>query len=154
MLKVGDKVPEFEGEATSGERITNETIRGKWTVLFFYPKAFTPGCTREVCSIRDGFDGLSKLGVFIFGVSRDKLETQRRFKEKYSLPYELIADPQSKIISAFGVKRPTGSAERKTFIISPEGKIAFVFDKVKVDEHHKELTETLRKLMGSSGGTY
>jgi len=149
MLKVGDKVPDFEGESTSGEKITPEKIKGKWAVLFFYPKAFTPGCTREVCSIRDGFAELSKLGVVVFGISKDKIETQKKFKEEYSLPYELIADPQSNIISAFGVKRPTGSAERKTFIISPDGKIAHIFDKVDVERHHEEILEVIRKLMKS-----
>jgi peroxiredoxin Q/BCP len=132
MIKVGDKLPDFEGVLTSGEKLNSKNLLGKWVVLFFFPKAFTPGCTNEVCSINNNIENLKKLGVEIFGISKDNLSTQRRFKEKYNLKYELIADESGDIIRSFGISKKTGSAERKTFIINPDGKIAHIFEKVDV----------------------
>ena len=146
-LSVGDLAPQFEGLATDAKTISNETIKGKWTVLFFYPKAFTPGCTNEVCSIRDNYSNLKKYDINIYGISRDDIETQRKFKEKYKLPYELISDKDGKIIKAFNVEGPFGMAQRKTFIINPEGKIAYIFDKVNPKNHAKEVEEVLKKLI-------
>jgi peroxiredoxin Q/BCP len=144
MIKVGDKLPDFEGVLTSGEKLNSKNLLGKWVVLFFFPKAFTPGCTNEVCSINNNIENLKKLGVEIFGISKDKLSTQRRFKEKYNLKYELIADESGDIIRSFGISKKTGSAERKTFIINPDGKIAHIFEKVDVKNHGKEIEDVLR----------
>jgi peroxiredoxin Q/BCP len=146
MIKVGDKLPDFEGVLTSGEKLNSKNLLGKWVVLFFFPKAFTPGCTNEVCSINNNIENLKKLGVEIFGISKDKLSTQRRFKEKYNLKYELIADESGDIIRSFGISKKTGSAERKTFIINPDGKIAHIFEKVDVKNHGKEIEDVLRSL--------
>jgi peroxiredoxin Q/BCP len=146
MLKVGDKLPEFEGVLTSGKNLSSKDLLGKWVVLFFFPKAFTPGCTNEVCSVNDNIENLKKLGVEVFGISKDKLSTQRRFKEKYDLKYELIADESGDIIKKFGISRKTGSAERKTFIIDPEGKVAYIFEKVDVKNHGKEIEQVLLSL--------
>ena len=147
MLKVGDSIPSFRAKLTDGREITDKDIKGKWVVLFFFPKAFTPGCTKEVCSIRDGIEKIKSLGAEVYGVSKDKLETQRKFKEKYNLNYELISDEKGEMIKAFGVSGLFGIAKRKTFIISPEGKIAYVFDKVKVSEHDVEVAQVLEKLV-------
>ncbi|MCS7245199.1 MAG: peroxiredoxin [candidate division WOR-3 bacterium] len=147
MLTIGDMVPNFEGKATDGSIVTNETIKGKWTVLFFYPKAFTPGCTDEVCNIRDNYSNLKKYDINIYGVSKDDLKTQKEFKEKYKLQYELIADEEGKIIKAFKVSGFGGFAKRKTFIINPEGKIVHVFDKVNTSKHGLEVEEVLKKLI-------
>jgi peroxiredoxin Q/BCP len=146
MLKVGDKLPEFEGVLTSGKNLSSKDLLGKWVVLFFFPKAFTPGCTNEVCSVNDNIENLKKLGVEVFGISKDKLSTQKRFKEKYDLKYELIADESGDIIKKFGISRKTGSAERKTFIIDPEGKVAYIFEKVDVKNHGKEIEQVLLSL--------
>jgi len=146
MLKVGDKLPEFEGVLTSGKNFSSKDLLGKWVVLFFFPKAFTPGCTNEVCSVNDNIENLKKLGVEVFGISKDKLSTQKRFKEKYDLKYELIADESGDIIKKFGISRKTGSAERKTFIIDPEGKVAYIFEKVDVKNHGKEIEQVLLSL--------
>jgi peroxiredoxin Q/BCP len=143
MIKVGDKLPDFEGVLTSGEKLNSKNLLGKWVVIFFFPKAFTPGCTNEVCSINNNIENLKKLGVEIFGISKDKLSTQRRFKEKYNLKYELIADESGDIIRSFGISKKTGSAERKTFIINPDGKIAHIFEKVDVKNHGKEIEDVL-----------
>jgi peroxiredoxin Q/BCP len=146
MLKVGDKLPEFEGVLTSGKNLSSKDLLGKWVVLFFFPKAFTPGCTNEVCSVNDNIENLKKLEVEVFGISKDKLSTQKRFKEKYDLKYELIADESGDIIKKFGISRKTGSAERKTFIIDPEGKVAYIFEKVDVKNHGKEIEQVLLSL--------
>jgi peroxiredoxin Q/BCP len=146
MLKVGDKLPEFEGILTSGKNLSSKDLLGKWVVLFFFPKAFTPGCTNEVCSVNDNIENLKKLGVEIFGISKDKLSTQKGFKGKYNLKYELIADESGDIIKKFGISRETGSAERKTFIIDPEGKVAYIFEKVDVKNHGKEIEQVLHSL--------
>jgi peroxiredoxin Q/BCP len=146
MLKVGDKLPEFEGVLTSGKNLSSKDLLGKWVVLFFFPKAFTPGCTNEVCSVNDNIENLKKLGVEVFGISKDKLSTQKRFKEKYDLKYELIADESGDIIKKFGISRKTGSAERKTFIIDPEGKVAYIFEEVDVKNHGKEIEQVLLSL--------
>ncbi|MEO0150963.1 MAG: peroxiredoxin [candidate division WOR-3 bacterium] len=144
---IGTLVPIFEGIATNGEIITNETIKGKWTIIFFYPKAFTPGCTNEVCNLRDNYSNLLKYNVNIYGVSRDDIDTQKKFKEKYNLQYELIADPEGKIIKAFGVAGIGGNAQRKTFIINPEGKIVYIFEKVDTKNHAQQIEEVLKNLM-------
>jgi peroxiredoxin Q/BCP len=146
MLKEGDKLPEFEGVLTSGKNLSSKDLLGKWVVLFFFPKAFTPGCTNEVCSVNDNIENLKKVGVEVFGISKDKLSTQKRFKEKYDLKYELIADESGDIIKKFGISRKTGSAERKTFIIDPEGKVAYIFEKVDVKNHGKEIEQVLLSL--------
>ncbi len=146
MLKVGDRIPNFSGRCTSGKIITPADLKGKWTVLFFYPKAFTPGCTREICNIRDGYEFLSKYDINVFGVSKDDIETQRKFKEKYNFPYEMIADEKGEIIKAFGVSGLFGFAKRITFIINPEGEVAYVIDKVKVSNHHRQISEVLDKI--------
>ncbi len=144
---LGTLIPIFEGMATNGEKITNETIKGKWTVIFFYPKAFTPGCTNEVCNLRDNYSNLLKYDINIYGVSKDDLETLRKFKQKYNLQYELIADPESKIIKAFKVEGLGGYAKRKTFIINPEGKIVYIFEKVDTKNHAQQVEEILRSLI-------
>jgi len=153
MVKLGDKVPDFEGLLTSGEKLNSKNLLGKWTVLFFFPKAFTPGCTNEVCSINDNIENLKKLGVEIFGISKDKLSTQKKFKEKYNLKYELIADESGDIIRSFGISKKTGSAERKTFIINSEGKVVYIFEKVDVKNHGKEIEKALHLLLGSRSST-
>ncbi len=146
-LSVGEPAPEFEGIATDDKFVNNETIKGKWTVLFFYPKAFTPGCTKEVCNLRDNYSNLKKYNINIYGISRDDIETQKKFKEEHNLPYELISDKDGKIIKAFGVSGFGGLAQRKTFILSPDGKIAYIFNKVNPDKHASEVEEVLKKLI-------
>lgn len=148
-MKVGDQIPEFEGKATNDKIISSDSIKGKWTVIFFYPKAFTPGCTKEVCSIQNGLSEIKKrFNAEIIGISKDSLEKQKKFKGRYKLEYELIADEKGEIIKKFGVSGLFGTAKRKTFIISPDGKIAYIFDKVKTSEHDKEIIEVLERLTG------
>lgn len=147
MLKEGDKIPNFTARCTDGTVLNSEEFKGKWTILFFYPKAFTPGCTKEVCNLRDGFQILSKFDVNVYGISKDNLETQMKFKKRYGLPYELIADQDGKIIKSFGVSGLFGFAKRVTFIVDPEGKIAKIIDKVRVSEHYAQIVEFLEKIL-------
>ncbi len=147
MLKPGDRIPNFSSRGTDGRIITSDDLKGKWTVLFFYPKAFTPGCTKEICNIRDGYEFLSNYGVNVFGVSKDDIETQKKFKERYNFPYEMIADENGDVIKAFGVSGLLGFAKRVTFIINPDGVIAYVIDKVKVSEHHQQIIGVLDKIL-------
>ncbi len=151
MLKVGDKIPDFVGKCTDGNLVTSKSLRGSWTVLFFYPKAFTPGYTAEACNLRDGFGLISRYGVKVYGISKDDVETQRKFKEKYGLPYELIADEKGEIIRSFGISGLFGFAKRVTFIIDSDGEIAYVIDKVRISNHYSQIAEILGKILKKNG---
>jgi len=146
-LQVGDPAPNISAPSTSGKDVKFFELRGSWVVLYFYPKAFTPGCTAESCSLRDGYTEIRKLGATILGVSLDNLPTQIDFKAKYHLPFDLLSDSKKEVAKAFDSLGLAGlMAQRKTFIINPEGKIAFIFDKVNTGSHDQEVAETLKKL--------
>ena len=146
-LQIGDPVPDVSAPCTSGKDVKLSDLKGSWVVLFFYPKAFTPGCTAESCSLRDGYAEIEKLGAKILGVSLDNLPTQIDFKAKYHLPFELLSDSKKEVSKAFDSLGLAGMmAQRKTFILSPEGKIAYIFDKVNTGSHDKEVAEALKQL--------
>lgn len=146
-LQVGDPAPDISVPSTSGKDVKLSNLKGSWIVLYFYPKAFTPGCTAETCSLRDGYSEIQKLGATILGVSLDNLATQIDFKTKYHLPFDLLSDSKKEMAKAFGSLGLAGlMAQRKTFLIDPEGKIAFIFEKVNPRGHDKEVAETLKKL--------
>jgi thioredoxin-dependent peroxiredoxin len=150
-LQVGDPVPDISAPSTSGKKVKISELKGSWVILYFYPKAFTPGCTAEACSLRDGYAEIQKLGATILGVSLDNLPTQLDFKAKYHLPFDLLSDSKKEVTKAFDSLGLAGlMAQRKTFIINPEGKIAFIFDKVKTGGHDKEVAEALKKLQAKS----
>lgn len=143
----GNPAPAFEGPATDGTIVNLAALKGSWVVLYFYPKAFTPGCTTEACALRDGFDDLQKAGVRIYGVSLDTLEKQKKFKAEYRLPFELISDTNKTISRAHETLALMGLyANRKTFIINPEGKIAYVFEKVNPKTHDKDVLAAITRL--------
>ena len=146
-LQVGDPVPDVSAPSTSGKDVKLSDLKGSWVVLYFYPKAFTPGCTAESCSLRDGYGEIQKLGAKILGVSLDNLPTQVDFKTKYHLPFELLSDSKKEVAKAFDSLGLAGlMAQRKTFIIDPEGKIAWIFDKVNTGGHDEEVAEVLKSL--------
>ncbi|MDQ7040208.1 MAG: peroxiredoxin [Rhodothermus sp.] len=148
--KVGEPAPDFEAKATGGKTIRLSDLRGQWVVLYFYPKAFTPGCTTEACTLRDAYEKIRALGAVILGVSLDNLETQERFKAKYNLPFDLISDQDKKIARAYDVLGMGGLyAKRVTFLIDPEGRIAHIFEKVDPARHDREVYETLKQLQES-----
>lgn len=148
MLKKGDKAPEFEGIDQNGNPIESSDYKGKKYVVFFYPKASTPGCTAEACDVRDNEEALKAKGYEIIGVSADSVRRQKNFATKNDLNYPLIADEERKIIEAFGVwgrkkfmGREFDGIHRTTFIINEKGIIENLIEKVKTKEHAKQILE-------------
>jgi peroxiredoxin Q/BCP len=145
-LEVGRPAPDFEALSTGGGKAKLSDYAGKWLVLYFYPKSFTPGCTREACSLRDGFEGLEKLDAVVLGVSSDDLETQTKFKAEHKLPFELLADTDKNTAKAYGSAGVMGLFKRQTFIVDPEGKLARVIGSVDVNHHAQQVADALRTL--------
>ncbi len=149
-LEAGKKAPEFALLDEGGEKVKLSDYRGRRVVVFFYPKAMTSGCTREACDFRDEIDAFKKRKVAVVGISKDKPESQRKFKEKYSLPFPLLSDPDAEVQKAWGVwgeknmygKKVWGTI-RTTVIVGPDGKVEQVFPKVKVDGHVSSVLEAL-----------
>jgi peroxiredoxin Q/BCP len=126
-LKVGDKAPEVTGVTETGQKINLADVysRQTYTLVYFYPKADTPGCTAQGCSLRDGYEKLTDKGVAVVGVSHDDVAAQKAFKDKYHLPFTLIADTDEGVINAFGVPTyPGGMAKRSAYLIKG-GKIIY-----------------------------
>ncbi len=151
-LKVGDQVPDLAVPATGGGSVNLFESRGNWTVLFFYPKAFTPGCTSQACGIRDVYQELVDMGVTVYGASVDSLKTQDEFKAKHNLPYALLADSSKALSRAFDALNFIGINKRMTFIINPEGVIAAVIDSVSVGSHDDDVIRMIRELQSKAGG--
>ena len=147
MVNEGEEAPDFELQSHDGEVVKLSSYRGKWVVLYFFPKAFTSGCTRETQEFARLWDEFGKLGVVVFGISTDSVSTQKKFAEKYGVKFKLLSDSERRVSQAYGVLRPTGTAERVTFIISPEGKVAKVIRRVKPEEHPAKALEFLRQNM-------
>jgi peroxiredoxin Q/BCP len=146
MIKEGDAAPDFEARDAEGNTVKLSDLRGQKVVLYFYPKDDTPGCTKEACSFRDGFAEYERRGIKVLGVSTDDEKSHRKFAEKYSLPFTLLADTDHAVADAFGVYgekqfmgRTYMGVSRQTFLIDEEGRVRKVFDKVKVDEHADEV---------------
>ncbi|TDM00008.1 MAG: thioredoxin-dependent thiol peroxidase [Flavobacteriaceae bacterium] len=146
MLNLGDKVEEFEGFNQDGRKVKLSDYLDKNLILFFYPKASTPGCTLEACNLSEHFEDFQKKGYNVLGVSADSVERQKKFKEKFNLSYDLIADVDKKIIDQFGVfgeKQFMGKTHmgiyRTTFVISKQSVITQRIDKVKTKEHHSQI---------------
>jgi thioredoxin-dependent peroxiredoxin len=148
MLKVGDKVPDFKGVDQDGNAISYQDYAGEKLVVFFYPKASTPGCTAEACDLRDNENALKEQGYEIVGVSADSVKRQKNFADKNNLPFPLIADENHDVLNAFGVWGPKkfmgrefDGIHRTTFIIDEKGTITDVIEKVKTKEHAKQILE-------------
>ncbi|MDE1155836.1 MAG: thioredoxin-dependent thiol peroxidase [Acidobacteriaceae bacterium] len=152
MLKVGEVVEDFTLQDQDGNEVSLSQFRGKPVVLFFYPRANTPGCTIEACGFRDHFAKLQKEGVVVLGISRDTVRAQKKFQEKYDLPYPLLADADQAIVNRFGLVKPkmmygkqvTGVA-RTTYVIGPDGKLVHVFENVKPEGHAEEVLALLKQ---------
>lgn len=148
LLKPGDKAPELKGIDQDGKTMSLADYKGKKVIVYFYPKDNTPGCTDEACSLRDGYDELTKLGYDVVGVSADSAKSHQGFKSKHQLPFRLLADTDKSVIQAYGAwgeKKMYGKSYegilRSTFLISEDGLIEKVFDKVKTKEHAKQILE-------------
>jgi peroxiredoxin Q/BCP len=142
MLKEGDKAPDIRVQTDAGVEFRLSDLKGKRVVLYFYPRADTPGCTVEACEFRDGIKAFAKKGVAVVGVSPDKPAAQAKFKEKYDLPFTLLADEEKVAAEAYGVwkeknmygKKVMGIA-RTTFVIGPDGRIEKIYGNVKAQGH-------------------
>ncbi|WP_445457633.1 thioredoxin-dependent thiol peroxidase [Flavobacterium sp. HNIBRBA15423] len=145
-LKKGDKAPNFSGLDQEGKKHTLADYEGKKLVVFFYPKASTPGCTAEACDLRDNFERFKTNNYALLGVSADSAKAQTKFIEKYDLPFPLLADEDKSVIQAFGVWGPKkfmgkeyDGIHRTTFIIDEKGIIEEVIEKVKTKEHAAQI---------------
>ena len=146
MVKEGEAAPDFEARDAEGNTVKLSDLRGQKVALYFYPKDDTPGCTKEACSLRDGHTELTRRGIKVIGVSTDNEKSHRKFAEKYSLPFTLLADTDHKVADAYGVYgekkfmgRTYDGVHRKTFLIDEQGRVRKVFDKVNVEEHADEV---------------
>ncbi|SHI73683.1 peroxiredoxin Q/BCP [Arenibacter nanhaiticus] len=147
-LKVGDKVPSFSAIDQDNNTINLSDYKGKKLVVFFYPKASTPGCTAEACNLRDNYAELQGQGYELLGVSADSAKRQSNFRNKYEFPFPLLADEDRKVIEAFGVWGPKSfmgkkydGIHRMTFIINEEGVVERVIEKVKTKDHAAQILE-------------
>ncbi len=152
-LNINDKAPDFILPDQNGKEVSLKDFRGKYVVLYFYPRADTPGCTVEACEFRDSYRKIQNTGAVILGISPDPPKAQKKFEEKYSLPFTLLGDADKKVCSAFGViqeknmygKKVMGVA-RTTFIIGPDGTIRHIFQKVKAQGHAEEVLSYLKEV--------
>ena len=146
MLKIGDKVPAFSVVNHNGETVTHEQLVGKKTVLYFYPKDSTPGCTAEACNLRDNYERFLAEGYQVYGVSKDSQKSHLNFITKNELPFPLLSDPSTEMLQAFGAwgeKKMCGKTcigtLRKTFVINEEGVVANIIEKVDTKNHAEQI---------------
>lgn len=142
----GDMAPDFTAPTHDGKRLQLSALRGKPVVLYFYPEADTPGCTRESQGFRDTYAELQAKGIAVIGVSVDPVDKQCSFAEKYSLPFPLVADSDKKVTRAYEVLNPSGRAQRVTFLIDGAGKITEVLKGIDAVEH---VTRSRKALLGN-----
>jgi thioredoxin-dependent peroxiredoxin len=150
MVEEGKPAPDFELATDSGEKVKLSDFHGKPVVLYFYPKDDTPGCTTQACGIRDVYGEFQQRGAVVLGVSPDDEASHVKFKDKYSLPFTLLADPEHKVSEDYGVwveKNSYGQKrmgiERSTFLIDSEGNVAKVMRRVKPDTHADDVLAAL-----------
>ncbi|MCJ7467571.1 MAG: thioredoxin-dependent thiol peroxidase [Maribacter sp.] len=148
MLKVGDKVPEFVSKDEEGNTIRLSDYKGKKLIIFFYPRASTPGCTLEACNLRDNYEELRTQGFELLGVSADSSKKQYNFKKKYKFQFPLLADEDHTVINIFGVWGPKkfmgktfDGIHRKTFVLDGNQTIEKVIEKVNTTDHASQLLE-------------
>lgn len=149
-LTVGKKAPAFTLMNDQGKKVSLKDFKGKKVVLYFYPKDNTSGCTAEACSFRDNMARLTKTGAEVIGVSVDGVDSHRKFREKYNLPFQLLSDDSKKVVGLYDVWKKKSmygrkymGTERTTFIIDETGIITHIFQKVKVNGHVDEVLEVL-----------
>lgn len=147
MIDPGSAFPPFDLEAHDGESVRSDDLAGRAYLVFFYPKASTPGCTVEVCRLRDRWDDLRELGLELFGVSYDSPESNRRFAEKQRLPFRLLSDADRSLAKACGADRfllPV--PKRISYLVGADGTVLRAWDSVNPDSHADEVWESAREL--------
>jgi peroxiredoxin Q/BCP len=152
-LEEGDTAPAFEMPASGGRTVSSKALKGKPYVLYFYPKADTPGCTKEACAFQEALPQLGKIGIEVIGVSKDKMKPIEKFAEKYGLKFPLASDETTGVAEKYGVwgeksmyGRKYMGMERTTFLVDAKGKIAKVWPKVKVEGHAVEVMAAAKAL--------
>jgi peroxiredoxin Q/BCP len=148
-LKPGDDAPNFSLPDNQGRQVNLNDFKGKWVVLYFYPKDDTPGCTTEACHFRDDFKLLENLGAQVVGMSIDDSFSHKKFAEKYNLPFPLLSDASGEVASLYGALNNflvIKLAKRYTYLINPQGKIAKIYLSVDTSKHSQEIIEDLKKL--------
>lgn len=151
MIEEGKPAPDFELKSDSGESVKLSDLRGRQVVLYFYPKDDTPGCTKQACGIRDAYGEFEQAGAVVLGVSPDDARSHLKFKEKFDLPFSLLADEDHRVSEAYGVwgeKKYMGRAymgiARSTFVIGEDGNVKSVMPNVKPDSHAADVLAALR----------
>jgi len=153
MLKEGSLAPDFRLPDQQGKNHTLDQYKGKWVILYFYPKDMTPGCTVEACNFRDDYPNFQNLDAVVIGISKDSVRRHTKFAEKYQLPFILLSDESGDVCEQYGVwkkKSMYGKSfmgiQRSTYLINPQGIIAKIYAKVQVKVHADELLQDLKKL--------
>lgn len=153
MINEGDRSPEFSLQADDNSVVTRDSLKGKKAILFFYPKDDTSGCTKEACAFRDAFPEFGKIDATVLGVSPDDIDSHRKFKKKYALPYKLLVDENHRLADAFGVWKEKSlygrkymGIERTTVILDKNGTVARIFPRVKVPGHVEEVERAVREM--------
>lgn len=146
MLKIGDRMPDFEVQDQNGGTVSSKDLLGRKTIVYFYPKDNTSGCTAEACNLRDNYEALKAKGYNVVGVSKDSVASHKRFAEKYDLPFTLLSDPSTGMLQAFGAwgeKKMYGKTVlgtiRRTFIFDEEGILQEVIEKVDTKNHAAQI---------------
>ena len=143
-IEEGKPAPDFELTSGDGTPVRLSSFRGKPVVLYFYPKSDTAGCTKQACGIRDMWNDIRRRGAVVLAVSADSQAAQARFKAKYDLPFPVLADPERKVGTAYGVTRPDrNSFERSTFLVDPGGTVAKVMRRVDPEQHAAQVLAAL-----------
>ena len=156
-MQINDIVENFTLQNQDGESVSLSDFKGKPVVLFFYPRADTPGCTIESCGFRDAFEKFQKAGIVVLGISRDTVKDQKKFKDKYDLPYDLLADPDMELINRYDLIKPKNmygklvkGVKRTTYLIAPADaqghqRLIHTFEEVKPEGHAEEVLALLKK---------
>ncbi|MEQ1589859.1 MAG: peroxiredoxin [Gallionella sp.] len=151
LPEVGKPAPDFKLPDQNGKQHALKDFRGKWLVLYFYPKDDTPGCTKEACAFRDDLNLITELGAQVVGVSVDDSASHAEFAKKYNLPFPLLADKTTKTAASYGALMNLGFmkvARRYTFLIDPQGNLGKVYLTVETSRHSKEIIDDLKQLSG------
>lgn len=147
-LNIGDKIPDFQLTDQNGETFDINSVKGiKTLVIYFYPKNFTPGCTKEACSFRDHYEDFLKYGAQVIGISSDSKKSHRQFAEKHQLPFTLLSDPNGIVKRKFRVKNNLFGLipGRETFVVNKEGIVIFTFNSMSAQQHIKEALKVIKQ---------
>jgi peroxiredoxin Q/BCP len=146
MIKIGDKMPQFEVVDQDGKTVNSQDLLGKKTIIYFYPKDNTSGCTAEACNLRDNYEAMVAKGYNVIGVSKDSATSHKKFAEKYQLPFTLLADTSTEMIQAFGAwgekslyGRKYMGTLRQTFIFDEDGILVEIIEKVDTKNHAAQI---------------